>query len=101
MKRHNLKLSSSNTEIVGEVPMEAMWAEIHQKYTEVDEIPDGAMCKEDYSKKFSTQERPVSVDNARAMMDRLARKGILESRKLCVLVDGKRRVVRYYWPKKA
>ena len=99
MKRHNPKPSASDTEIVGEKPFEAMWAEIHAQNYTVEQPPEGALTSVEYAKKFSTQERLLSPDNARALLDRLVKQRKLETGMFRVVVEGHFRQVRHYWPK--
>lgn len=101
MKHRNPKPSSSDTEVVGDTSIESMWAEINARYTELDTPPRGALSKQMYVEKFSTKERPVTPDNAGALLDRLKKKGMVDSGMFSVMMkDGKRRTVRFYWPKK-
>lgn len=96
MKRHNLKLLPSDTEIVGDVPQEVFWKELHEKEYALDTPPEGAVTALQYSK-INGCSRPTAV----CLLDKLVRHGKLESKIYPVYVEGRRREAKHYWPKKA
>ena len=88
--------SDDKTVVIGTKTEADFWADLHER-TKEQEPPAGAICAEDYARRFG-----VSHDCAAARLQRAAERGEVATgmfnRRVQTGVLMKTRAVRYWWP---